>query len=30
MDPGAIMAASARDLGDSELIDLAYYLANLR
>jgi cytochrome c553 len=30
VDPGGIMAASVKDLGDAELVDLAYYLANLR
>jgi cytochrome c553 len=30
VDPGGIMAASVKDLGDADLVDLAYYLANLR
>jgi cytochrome c553 len=30
IDPGGIMAASVKDLGDAEFVDLAYYLANLR
>jgi cytochrome c553 len=30
VDPGGIMAASVKDLGDAEFVDLAYYLANLR
>lgn len=30
VDPGGIMAASVKDLGDTQLGDLAYYLSNLR
>jgi cytochrome c553 len=30
IDPGGIMAASVKDLGDADFIDVAYYLANLR
>ena len=30
VDPGGIMAASVKELGDAEFADLAYYLANLR
>jgi hypothetical protein len=30
VDPGGIMAASVKDPGDAEFVDLAYDLANLR